>query len=225
MPSGSPELPVQGDEVEILCGPVLFRSALPLRSGSAPAHVEDTGAVRGRLRELAVAGAGIICSPSDLTYRRALSRIGQARRQREWTMAAVAVARGAAEEAEDADRVSMTPVRVAGVLAPLEDAADPAAAPDPGTCLREHREHAGLLAEAGVDMLIVTGMGTVREARAATAAATESGLPIWTSTRLADGATLVSGESLEAWREAVEVAAPHGRLVEVGQAADVPAAL
>jgi S-methylmethionine-dependent homocysteine/selenocysteine methylase len=68
---------------------------------------------------------------------------------------------------------------VAGSLAPLEDCWRPERSPpDAG---RWHRRTAALLADAGVDLILVETFANVDEAVAATQAASETGLPVWTA--------------------------------------------
>jgi S-methylmethionine-dependent homocysteine/selenocysteine methylase len=106
------------------------------------------------------------------------------------------------------------PIRVAGSVAPLEDSYSPDLAPDETAALAEHREHVGHLADAGVDLLLVETMTTIAESRAATAAATETGLETWTSiTTDASGERLLSGEPIEAWVESVAPLRPAALLV------------
>lgn len=106
------------------------------------------------------------------------------------TRCAVEVAREAREQTGRPD------VPIAGVLGPLEHVFRPDLAPDETAARAEHGELAVILAEAGADLLLVEAMGTLREARAALAAARETGLPCWVSFALDERAELLSGESL-----------------------------
>jgi S-methylmethionine-dependent homocysteine/selenocysteine methylase len=69
------------------------------------------------------------------------------------------------------------------------------------------------LADAGVDGVLVETMPTVREAVAATAAATETGLPTLVSFVCDDTGRLLSGESLTDAIRAVRPFAPSALLV------------
>ncbi|GJM20641.1 MAG: homocysteine S-methyltransferase [Planctomycetota bacterium] len=73
---------------------------------------------------------------------------------------------------------------VAGSMAPLEDCYEPARTPDDAALAREHAALAGELAEAGVDLLLVETMPTLRELRAAVAAAVATGRPCWAAITL-----------------------------------------
>ena len=68
---------------------------------------------------------------------------------------------------------------VAGSLAPVEDCYRPDLRPDPEVALREHRELAGALAEAGCDLLLVETVAAADEGLAAVRAAAGTGLPVW----------------------------------------------
>ncbi len=149
-----------------------------------PAHARDPKAVRERTAAQVVAGADILLAHTYLTHRRALSRVGEARRARELTRAAVLLARDAAEQGRqrrDPERPwAASPVWVAGVLPVLgEDqgsgrlgAADAAAA-------RDLHDHAGSLADAGVDVILVDGPRTAGETAIAVGAARSMGIDAW----------------------------------------------
>lgn len=86
-------------------------------------------------------------------------------------------------------------VWIAGSLAPLEDCYRPERVPkQDDLLLSEHREMAAALAAAGVDLVLVETMNTVREAVAAARAATETGLPVVVSVVTDGRGRLLSGE-------------------------------
>ena len=62
-----------------------------------PLHVRDARSARDRLSSQVAVGADVIVAPTWLTHRRALLPIGETRRARAWTAAAVRVAREAVE--------------------------------------------------------------------------------------------------------------------------------
>lgn len=184
---------------------------------SAPAIVRAPDVLAAIHADQVRAGADVITANTFRTQRRVLSRIGEARRAREWTMAAVRIARDAVEQAGDEranERPGAAPIRVAGSVAPLEDIDRPDLAPDEGTARVEHHEHVGHLAEARVDLLLVEAMTTIAESRAATSAAVGSGLETWTAVTLdRSGGSLLSGEPLDAWVEAIAPLRPAAILV------------
>jgi hypothetical protein len=171
----------------------------PLRAGAesgwhVPRHVRHPAEARRQLAEQVRAGADAITAPTFLTSRRALARFGEARRAREWTAAAVTLARDAAQEAG-------RQVLVCGSLTPAERFA--AAEADH----EAFEAHAGTIAEAGVDVILVELMRSAAAGGAATLAAVATGLPVWS------GAALETGEWLGEWAEAVEPAEPERLLL------------
>src|SRR5439155_5064646 len=110
---------------------------------SAPAIVRAPTVLAAIHEENARAGADVITANTFRTQRRSLSRIGEARRAREWTIEAVRIAREAVERAAQdraAEHPEWGPVRVAGSVAPLEDSDHPELSPDEATARMEHGE-------------------------------------------------------------------------------------
>jgi S-methylmethionine-dependent homocysteine/selenocysteine methylase len=104
-------------------------------------------------------------------------------------------------------------VRVAASLSPLEDCYRPDLCPPDAELEREQGEQARRLAAAGVDLIVVETMNSLREASAAVRAAAATGLPVVVSF-VTDGAgRLLSGDRLE---ESVRAAAAAGPLLAVG---------
>ena len=95
-------------------------------------------------------------------------------------------------------------VSIAGSLAPQEDCYRPDRVPkQEDILLSEHSEMAAALAAAGVDLVLVETMNTVREAVAAARAAAATGLPTVVSC-VTDGAgRLLSGERVEDFARAL----------------------
>jgi S-methylmethionine-dependent homocysteine/selenocysteine methylase len=184
---------------------------------SAPAIVRSPDVLAAIHADQVRAGADVITANTFRTQRRVLSRIGEARRAREWTLAAVRIARDGVEQAADErtnERPGAPPVRIAGSIAPLDDVDRPELAPDETTARVEHNEHVGHLAEARVDLLLVEAMTTIAESRAATSAAVGSGLETWSAVTLdRSGESLLSGEPLDAWVEAIAPLRPAAILV------------
>ncbi len=89
-------------------------------------------------------------------------------------------------------------VWIAGSLAPLEDCYRPDRVPKQESILSsEHSEMAAALAAAGVDLILIETMNTVRELAAATAAAVSTGLPVFASMVTDGRGRLLSGEPIE----------------------------
>ncbi len=202
--------------------PELARRGIVLHPsvGALPLPVREPVAVRSVHIESALAGSDVVTAMTGDLHRRALARVGAARRVREWVGVALEAARDAVAEADDAGRPMRAgepapPLRLAGQIWPLEERGGPASAPDFAAAAAEHRVHAGTLAEAGVGLLRIERMETVGESEAATLAARETGLETWTSIALhADGRTLASGESLATWLSVVVPLAPTAVLLE-----------
>jgi S-methylmethionine-dependent homocysteine/selenocysteine methylase len=87
-------------------------------------------------------------------------------------------------------------VLVAGSQAPVADCYRPDLVPDDDRLRREHGWTAGELVAAGVDVVLVETMNTVREAVIAAEAVQAAGRTAWVSLVCWDGARLLSGESL-----------------------------
>jgi S-methylmethionine-dependent homocysteine/selenocysteine methylase len=126
----------------------------------------------------------------DADHMRQIGAPGLERRVPELLPRAVALAQAARAETDAAH------VPIAGVISPLEHCFRPDLAPAFERARTEHAELATLLAEAGVDFLLLESMNTTREATAAVEAARETGLPVWVSFVVDDQGQLLSGEPI-----------------------------
>jgi homocysteine S-methyltransferase len=153
------------------------------------------------------AGAEIITANTFRTHRRSLAKGGMGGRARELTRRAVEIARRAVMEFPQPADGAVIERFVAGSAAPLEDCYSPELVPPQPEVEAEHAEMAGHLAEAGVDVILVETMNTIREAAAATQAARATGLPVLASFVCRSDGRLFSGESVA---EAVNAIAPLG---------------
>ena len=98
---------------------------------------------------------------------------------------------------------------VAGSMGPLEDCYHPERVPAGDVLRREHAAHARLVADAGVDLIMLETLNTSREAHAAAEAALATGLPVLVSLILDPvRGDVLSGEDLE-------VVSAHLRALEV----------
>ncbi len=165
-----------------------IRTGLPLWSAHALITSPETV---GRIHdEYIEAGADIITTNTFRTTRRAFLRAGLPDRSGELTARAVALA-GESSAAFPGERVLL-----AGSMAPLEDCYHPELVPEEEALREEHAEHAGRLAESGVDFLLLETMGTLREAAAAAGAASGTGLEFVVSFLCNREGSLYSGEPL-----------------------------
>ncbi|MDQ3491892.1 MAG: homocysteine S-methyltransferase family protein [Chloroflexota bacterium] len=156
----------------------------PEREWHLPAHVRDPKAVRERMIAQVTAGADVLLAHTFLTHRRALARVGEARRARELTLSAVVLARQAAERGRDgvdqATAWSSVPVLVAGALPLLgEDPGSGHLGPVESAIARDLHDHAGLLADAGVDIILVEGPRSPAETAVAIDAGRSAGIETW----------------------------------------------
>ncbi|HMM33315.1 MAG TPA: homocysteine S-methyltransferase family protein [Thermoanaerobaculia bacterium] len=157
-------------------------SAPPL--WSARAVLERPDLVLAVHRENVAAGADVLTAG---TFRTQPALLGAA--AREATRRAVALAREAAAERPG--------VLVAGSLAPVADCWRPDLVPPDGELARLHALHAGALAEAGADLLLLETFGTAREWLAAARAAATTGLAVVACATTREDGALLSGEPLE----------------------------
>jgi S-methylmethionine-dependent homocysteine/selenocysteine methylase len=167
---------------------------------SANALTTDTGL--NVLRQIHLdylnAGADILTANTFRTHRRALAGKGHA--ARELTRRAVATAQEAVAQFGQ-------PAQVAGSVAPLEDCYRPDLVPPDDACRAEHSERIQHLVEAGVDLLLIETMNSIREAVIAAQLATITGRPTWVSFVCDREGRILSGES---------VAVAAGSFVAVG---------
>lgn len=188
-----------------------YRTELPLWSAGALQAAPDL--VRAIHRDYAQAGAEIVTANTFRTNPRTLEKVGLRARAKELNRLAVELAResGAAF--------------VAGSIAPLEDCYRPDLVPAPEVARREHGEMAGLLADAGCDLLLVETMNTIAEACAALEAAKATGLPVLVGFVCGVDGRLLSGESAEAAARAADAFGPAAVLVNCTPLAAIPRAL
>ncbi|MEW6512031.1 MAG: homocysteine S-methyltransferase family protein [Bacteroidota bacterium] len=172
---------------------------LPLWSANALLTSPET--VRQIHEDYIRAGADIITTDTFRTTQRTFRRAGIPDRSAELTALAVALAK----EARDAfpDRS----ILIAGCVAPLEDCYHPELVPSEEELRSEHVEHAQRLSAAGVDLLLLETMGTVREARAAAKAAHATGKEFIVSFICNEKGDLLGGDSLG---NGVAAVAPFG---------------
>ncbi|WP_007023445.1 homocysteine S-methyltransferase family protein [Saccharomonospora iraqiensis] len=93
--------------------------------------------------------------------------------------------------------------RVAGSVGPAADAYRPDLVPEDDELREEHRWLAVELSRAGVDLVLVETMNTVREAAIATEEVLAAGLDPWVSFVCGDDSRLLSGEPVAAAGRAV----------------------
>lgn len=174
----------------------------------------DADAVRDLYREYLDAGCDVLRTNTFQLNRRIYLDVfrdpehmahigapGLATRHVDLTRRAVALAREAREQSGRGQ------VAIAGVMAPLEHCFRPDLAPDEATARGEQAELAAVLAESGVDLLLLASMNTLSETRAAAEATRSTNLPFWISFVLGPEGDLLGREPLA---EAVQLARDLG---------------
>jgi homocysteine S-methyltransferase len=157
-------------------GTELQRRGVPMDgvawSAAAMLHHGDT------LREIHAdyirAGADIITTNTFAAARHVLEPAGLGDRIRELNGTAVALAREARDRASGGREVW-----IAGSISSMAPGADHARRPTAAATAPHYREQAEILAEGGVDLLLLEMMRDVEHTRAAIAAAAATGLPVW----------------------------------------------
>ena len=162
---------------------------------SARANLEQPDVVQRVHEEYIRAGAEVIIANTFAAGRAALAPAGLGDRVAEANRAAVGAAQRAREAAADGlvavagSMSSFCPIDMdAGALG--RPMSGPSAEDPRLPSLADFREQAGLLAEAGVDLIVLEMIDARGYGRAAVSAAVETGLPVWlgiSPVRLPDG--------------------------------------
>lgn len=162
-------------------------TGLPLWSANALTCDTGLNALRQIHLDYLKAGADIVTANTFRTHRRVLA--GKGYDARDLTRRAVATAQEAVAEFGQ-------PARVAGSVAPLEDCYRPDRVPSDDECRAEHAERIQHLVEAGVDLLLIETMNSIREAVIAARLAMLTGRPTWVSFVCDREGRILSGESV-----------------------------
>jgi len=174
---------------------------------SAQVMMDEPELVVDAHRAFIAAGAQVVTTNNYVVTPQRLARDGDPG----WFGALHKAALRAVHEAvSQSDRV----VRIAGCLPPLVASYHADQVPDDATCQRDYARIVEAQAD-GVDLFIAETMSLEREAVAATHAARQSGLPVWTALTVDDhnGGQLRSGESLADAARAVVAAGADAVLI------------
>ncbi|HEY3130352.1 MAG TPA: homocysteine S-methyltransferase family protein [Acidobacteriota bacterium] len=152
----------------------------------------------------------------NIDHMRRIGREGLEHQAEELTGRAVKIAKQARQAGAQG-----RPVAIAGSIAPLEHCFRPDLSPPYAVARKEHADTAKLLAQSGVDLLLVETMNTSTEARAALEAALETKLPVWVSFVLGPDGNVLSGESLAEAVTAIEQMKPDAILVNCAPPDDI----
>jgi S-methylmethionine-dependent homocysteine/selenocysteine methylase len=163
------------------------------------------------------AGAQVITANTFRCNLRALRRLGLDAAGLAWMVhAAVGVAQAARGVSE---------AWVAGSMAPVEDCYQPGLVPPDAELRAEHRWLATELVRAGVDVVLIETMNSLREARIALEQVQAAGGRAWVSFVCAGDARLLSGERLADAAVAMERGGAEAVLVNCTAPAGTEAAL
>jgi S-methylmethionine-dependent homocysteine/selenocysteine methylase len=199
-------------------GTELERRGVPMHdvSWSGIASLSHPAILRQIHADYIAAGAEIVITNTFATSRYLLEASGLAEHVRAANEVAVALAREARDRA-----AGQREVWIAGSISPMAPAAERGRRPDLATVAASFREQAEILAQAGVDLLMLEMMRDVAYARAAVDAAAATRLPIWVgfSCALADDDEVVMApgivDDLPFERVVAPVMARGGSLVAI----------
>lgn len=152
----------------------------------------------------------------DLDHMRRIGREGLEHQADELTRKAVNLAQKARDKNGKAANVA-----IAGSIAPLEHCFRPDLSPPYDEVRTEKSRLARLLAESGVDLILVETMNTIQEACASVEAARATGLPVWVSFVLGPRGDILSGESLSDAVKSVEPLGPDVILLNCAPPDDI----
>jgi homocysteine S-methyltransferase len=157
-------------------GTELERRGVPMHdlSWSSIASLSHPATLRQIHADYLAAGAEIVIANTFAASRYLLEAAGLAEQVRAANEAAVALAREARDRA-----AGQREVWIAGSISPMAPAAERGRRPDLATVAASFREQAEILAQAGVDLLLLEMMRDVDYACAAVDAAAATGLPVW----------------------------------------------
>jgi homocysteine S-methyltransferase len=196
----------------------------PLPLWSASALLEHPDVVRSIHADYAKSGADIIVANTFRSNVRALAAAGLLDQGEALNRIAIELARegaaggkravsdelGGRASAHQSTASNHQRARafIAASVAPVEDCYEPDQVPDEATLADEHSRMMTWLKTADPDLIWIETMNTIREARAAAAAAKEHALPFVVSFVVREEGNLLSGEPLEEALAAVEPLGP-----------------
>lgn len=177
-------------------GTMLYARGVKLESGFERLNLTAPELVTGLHADYIAAGARVIETNTFAGNRLRLASLGQEDKVREINLNGALLARKAAAGKE---------VFVAGSIGPLPRSRGEGDAPSPEAVREVFTEQASILAEGGVDLLILETFADLEEIRIALAAAKETGLPVIASMAFLEKGRIPGGAGAE--RVAMELAA------------------
>ena len=189
-------------------GTELERRGVPMDSTawSAAALLTHPDTVREVHEDYIRAGADIIITNSFATAQHILEPAGMGDQFRELNGKSVILAREARENGAD------RPVFIAGSLSTFYAKLDPSYRPSVEQAQANYREQAEVLAEAGVDLIMMEMMADIEQTTYAVRAAVTTGLPVWIgfSCKIGDDDTVLLWDRDHTLAFALEVIPPLG---------------
>ena len=152
------------------------RRGVPLcpTTWSARANITHTEVIQQIHEDYISSGAEIIIANTFSTRRDILRRGDLDGQITEINELAVKTAKDARENANLGRQIA-----IAGSMATYSPMMDPTSTPSYNDALKDYREQANILANAGVDILVLEMLIRTTDAKAAVTAAAETGLPVW----------------------------------------------
>lgn len=196
------------------------------RAGDAPTPLWSTQAMLDHphlVREVHdayfAAGATVATTNTYAVLEDRLARVGLEARMADLTQTAVMAARAARDAAGGG--------RVAGAVGPLIASYRPDICPAPDIAAGIYDRPVGLLADAGIDLLLLETMSSVDQADGALRAACGRGLPVWLALTVddTDGTCLRSGEPLGAIAPLIDRMTPEALLINCSRPEAIAPAL
>ena len=202
---------IEDGEVVVLDGATgteLEKRGVPMDEAAwcAAALATHPDIVRNVHEDYIRAGADVVITNTFPAAKHVLEEAGLGGRFRELNARAVGLAREAREN------VAENEVCIAGSISTFPARLDHGYDPGEQTARTNYREQAEVLAESGVDLLVLEMMRDLEQASYAVEAARKTGLPVWigfSCKRLGDG-TVVLWDGHNMLAEAVDELAPQG---------------
>ena len=195
---------LDGGEVIVLDGAMgteLERRGVPMDNAawSAASLITHPDTVREVHEDYVRAGADVVTTNTFATARHVLEPAGMGERLRELNARAVALAK----EARDA---ANQPVFIAGSISTFTARYDYSYEPRAEKARANYREQAEVLAESGVDVLVLEMMRDVEQTTYAVEAVASTGLPLWIgfSCKTTDEGAIVLWDAGHSLAEALE---------------------
>ena len=206
---------IQRGTVTILDGATgteLQRRGVPMHgvAWSAAAVLSHPDTVRQVHEDYIWVGADIITTNTFGTARHVLEPAGMGDRVRDVNLGAVRLAQEARSNASE-----QRPIVVAGSMSTMMPRTEARYTPPRREAEASYRELAGLLAEGGVELILLEMLQDMEQARLAIEAAVATGLPVWAGfscKMAADGSTvlLLDGQPEDTLAKAIDAFAPMG---------------